>query len=202
MSSELSPPHADPLDGSLVIEARPTPGAGGPPPSTAEGPVFAVDWQVRPGAVEADRADPGLRPKTRSAAEATPLAFSIARALGTVVVSARGTLDDVGSLVLEHVLYDLIENQGNMTVVVDLHGVTDVVPGCQDIFVTANGWATIRGGQLTLTGARLRVARALEEAGVNRLVKVTSDRILAVPARPAVSREVHQERGSGPFIGG
>ena len=175
MSSELSPPHADPLDGS-VVDARPTAGAGGPPPSTADGPVFAVDWQVRPGA---------------------PLAFSIARALGTVVVTARGTLDEVGSLVLEHVLYDLIENQGNMTVVVDLHGVTDVVPGCQDIFVTAHGWATIRGGQLTLTGARLRVARALEEAGVNRLVKVTSDRILAVPA-PVVP-EMHRETGSGPY---
>ncbi len=36
---------------------------------------------------------------------------------------------DVGSRVLEHVLDDLIENQRNMAVVIDLHGVTNVHPG-------------------------------------------------------------------------
>jgi anti-anti-sigma factor len=111
----------------------------------------------------------------------------VARVLGTVVVTARGTIDEVGAGVLEHVLVDLIENQGNMTVVVDLHGVTDMDLGCSDVFVTAHHCAIIRGGQLSLTGVRLRVAQALEATGVNRLVKVTADRILAVPAGSEVA---------------
>ena len=65
-----------------------------------------------------------------------------------------------------------------------LDGMSEFDPDCLDIFVTAHGWAIMRGGQLSLTGARHRAA-ALEASGVVRLVKVTSDRILAIPGPAA-----------------
>jgi anti-anti-sigma factor len=166
------------------------PGEGGE--RTAETPPFAVDWQVRPPSAEAQAVDQGDAPRIPAAGRRRGLTFDIARVLGTVVVSAQGCLDEVGAQALSHVLDDLIENQGNMAVVVDLDGVTDVDHRCLDIFVTAQHWAVIRGGRLSLTGARRGVARALEVTGVDRLVQVTSDRMLAVPAPPA------GDRGAGP----
>ena len=176
MSSELLHPQADPLGGGAPFAVGwregPSPSEAG---STSPRPASAMYPTV--GA-----ADLGTGVEMPAAARTTELTFGVARALGTVVVTAQGVLDEVGACALVHVLGDLIENQGNMAVVVDLHDVTDVDPQCLDIFVTAHHWAIVRGGQLSLTGARLRVARALEETGVNRLVKVTSDRILAFPA--------------------
>ena len=169
----------DPLGGrGTVAEGDPRPGAGGQRLNAADGPPFAVDWQVRPSPATEGAADLGVEPEN----PARGFTFDIARALGTVVVSARGMVDEAGAGVLKQVLVDLIENQGNMTVVVDLHGVTDVDPRCVDVFVAAHHWAIIRGGELALTGVRHQVARALEVTGVDRLVKVTTDRILAIPA--------------------
>lgn len=159
--------------------------------------AFAADCQVdqavvRNGKEEADTADPAqgsaAADRCLSAGGATgagdrrDLTFAVSRALGTVVVTARGTLDAAGSPVLKAVLGDLIDNQGNLAVVVDLHDVTDVDPDCLDIFVTAHGWALMRGGHLSLAGVRHRVAWAFEETGVARLVKMTAERILALPA--------------------
>ena len=50
------------------------------------------------------------------------LACSIAvrRALGRVVVTVHGELDGPGATILERVLSDLIEDQGNLDVVLDL----------------------------------------------------------------------------------
>lgn len=120
------------------------------------------------------------------------LTLTVGRARGTVVVTAQGTLDVVGSRLLRGVVADLINNQGNLDVAIDLHAVTDVDDGCLDIFVAARGWAAMRGGRLRLTGATGRVGRALEESGVARLVQATGDRILAVPTAPAaVARNAH-----------
>ena len=178
MSSELLHPRVDPLGPGGIRFRR---GDDADPSRTVvDDAAFAVDWQVRPAPVEPEERRPA--PRVPASARTPGFSFDVARALGTVVVTAQGVLDHAGARALRHVLDDLIENQGNMAVVVDLHGVTDVDPGCLDVFVSAHGWAVIRGAQLSLSGARSRLARALDEAGVSRLVKVTPDRILAVPA--------------------
>lgn len=179
MSSGVSHPHSRSLPDGVPLDA----GTAGPAGQAADMLGFSVDWQVRVGSAEADTATTGLEPPASTARQGSEFSFDIARALGTVVVSAWGALDGRSSRTPRDVLADLIENQGNMTVVVDLHGMTDVDPACLDIFVAAHGWATLRGGQLSLTGARDQVAGALDASGVARLVKVTPDRILAVPAR-------------------
>lgn len=179
MSSGVLHPHSSSRPGGVP----PDQGGAGPAGLTADMLGFSVDWQVGVSAAEADTGTKALAPQAPTAPQGREFGFDIARALGTVVVSARGALDDRSSRLLRDVSTDLIENQGNMTVVVDLHDVTDIDPACLDIFVTAHGWATIRGGHLSITGARGQVARALDASGVARLVKVTADRILALPAR-------------------
>ena len=187
MTSEQVPPPTGAHRGGeggrgVAVRPRPVSGASGPASaSSAAGVAFAVEWQVRP-ADEALVTEPRPEPTILAVAPRTGFTFDIARALGTVVVTARGTLDAHGARALRHVLEDLIESQGNMDVVVDLHDVVDVDVRCLDVFVTAHGWAVLRGSALSLTGARRRVAQALEETGVSGLVKVTSDRILALPA--------------------
>jgi anti-anti-sigma factor len=136
--------------------------------------VSGVEPTIHPPEID-QQIDSGVAPLPR-------FGFAIARALGTVVVALRGPIDAAGSSVLKTVLGDLIENQGNLAVVIDVHDVTDVEPAGLDVFVIAQGWALVRGGQVVIAGAEHRVARALELAGVARLVKVTSDRILAVPS--------------------
>ena len=179
MSPGVLHPHSRSRPGGVPADQR-TAGSAGP---TADMLGFSVDWQVGVGSSEADAATTAVEPPAPKARPRSEFSFTIARALGTVVVSARGPLDDRSSRTLRDVLTDLIENQGNMTVVVDLHDMTDVDPACLDIFVAAHGLATIRGGHLSLTGARDQVGRALNASGVARLVKVTADRILVVPAR-------------------
>ncbi|MGI8776293.1 MAG: STAS domain-containing protein [Acidimicrobiales bacterium] len=64
----------------------------------------------------------------------TPFSMAIGRALGTVVVTAHGDLDDAGAANLERVLDDLIDGQGNLHVVVDLHDVGAVGPSGLSMF--------------------------------------------------------------------
>lgn len=194
----MSPGEVGPLSDHVggVVAARPAVDHQQPDVALVADEVatFAVDWQVDPGSAwigsgKKEVADPAPVPATadrwlagEGAADGPGFSFAVGRALGTVVVTARGTLDAAGSRVLKAVLGDLIDNQGNLAVVVDLHHVTDVDPECLGIFVTAHGWAVMRGGHLCLAGVGPRVASALEEAGVARLVKMAAARILALPA--------------------
>lgn len=57
---------------------------------------------------------------------AADFSFAVRRARGTGVVTARGVLDGDGSHALGDVLTDLIDDRGNLAVVVDLH---DLGPG-------------------------------------------------------------------------
>jgi len=51
-------------------------------------------------------------------------AVDVHRQGGRVVVAVRGRLDAPNSRLLGHVLFDLVENQGNLAVEVDLHEVS------------------------------------------------------------------------------
>lgn len=74
--------------------------------------------------------------------------FEISRIAGRVVVSAHGTLDSAASPILDRALRDLIDNQGNMAVVVDLADVTMPDQACTGVLLEA---ADARGG-IAVTG--------------------------------------------------
>lgn len=68
-----------------------------------------------------------------------------------MVVTVRGVLDGVGSVALEHVLTDLIEDQGNLALVVDLKGTTALGPEALAVLLLAAQRARRHGGQFILS---------------------------------------------------
>ena len=77
------------------------------------------------------------------------LSVVVGRDLGTVVVTVDGPLDLLGCQLLESVLADLIEGQGNLTVAVDLGGAM-VEPEALIVFITAARRAHRHGGKFIL----------------------------------------------------
>lgn len=114
-------------------------------------------------------ASPRVAPTTPPSA----FLFSVGRALGVVVVTVHGTLDTSGCAQLEQVLEDLIDNQGNLRVVVDLRDLTRVDPAGLAVFKGAATSASTRGGELILADPRDAVHRALDATGLAPAVSVT-----------------------------
>lgn len=85
----------------------------------------------------------------------------VSRDLGAVIVTVLGALYDHGAAWLGAELSDLIDGQGNLTVVVDLRHTTRVDPAGLGVFAAASDLAERHGGQLTLSGASDDVYHAL-----------------------------------------
>ena len=99
-------------------------------------------------------AGPPTGERRRESATGAPLSVVITRKHGTVVVTLHGALGVDGTEQLRWVLEDLMENQGNLTVVVDLSGTTTVGTSAMDTLEDLAHRASQRGGELTVTGAR------------------------------------------------
>ena len=80
----------------------------------------------------------------------SPLSFAIRRVAGKIVVTVRGEVDRSGVEGLAGVLRDLIDNQGNGTVVVDLRHVAGVDPSLAEVFSAASAWARRHGAKFGL----------------------------------------------------
>lgn len=93
--------------------------------------------------------------------------FVIGRAMGTVVVTLHGEADSAGVEQLRDALEDLIDNQGNLHVVVDLRGLRRVDPACVAVFAAASAWACDRGGTFSVHDPSPAVTAAFEEAVEN-----------------------------------
>jgi len=120
-------------------------------------------------------------PKAAVAGQLTPgLSLVVGRHIGMVVVTVTGDLDHAGCQVLEAVLTDLIEGQGNLTVAVDL-GKATIEPEALWVFIVAAGQARRRGATLVLQGAPANTQAALQAQGYGDLVEV-------LPRTPTPSR--------------
>jgi anti-sigma B factor antagonist len=113
--------------------------------------------------------------------------LAIRRALGTVVVTVHGDLDPPAAAQLDRVLADLIDGQGNMTVVVDLRDAQAADAGGLSVFIGAAERASRRGGSLSLIDPPEILYQALTLRGLGGLVRSNCrDRSSwARPARPA-----------------
>ena len=96
------------------------------------------------------------------------LSLAVGRAMGTVVVTLHGTVDAAAASVLECVLRDLIDEQGNLDVVVDLRRVVISDPAGHAVLVQASAWADRHGGRLTLCRSPIRRRRGGGTAGLGR----------------------------------
>lgn len=113
-------------------------------------------------------------------ARRAPFSFAVSRAMGTVVVTCHGAVDDGAATHLGAVLFDLIEAQGNLEVVLDLRDAalvdaTDLAP-----FDTAAGWSLGRGGRLRMCVGSEAALAALSAAGLGHLVEMVTPRRLAL----------------------
>lgn len=83
----------------------------------------------------------------------------VGRFQGTVVVTVHGEVDPIREARLGHILADLIDGQGNLSLVVDLHDATISDDERATMFADAVGRAARRGGTVTLDEAPLRSQR-------------------------------------------
>ncbi len=102
----------------------------------------------------------------------TPAAsLVIGRAMGTVVVTVDGALDVEGSGVLERLLIDLIDGQGNSTVAVDLRKAT-FGSAALAVFLDAGRRADSHGTTFILKAPAPEVHRVLRSGGLETRVEV------------------------------
>jgi len=118
-------------------------------------------------------ADAGAWPPDNDGSEPGPpnLSLVVGRDLGTVVVTVDGELSLASCQLLETVLTDLIEGQGNVAVAVDL-ATAIVEPNALMVFVDAARQARRRGTRFLLKEPSPDTHQALESAGYGELVEV------------------------------
>jgi anti-anti-sigma regulatory factor len=95
--------------------------------------------------------------------------IAVARSAGTVVVTVRGALDAEKSKHLGGILADLIDGQGNMSILVDLHASYATDPDCLWMLTEAAERAHRRGGTVRLD-AGAEVTLALELRGLDTFI--------------------------------
>lgn len=99
---------------------------------------------------------------TRSGSEG--FSFTVSRVSSRVVITGHGTLDQAGCATLDRILRDLIDDQGNLAVVVELGEVTVSRLECAAVLAEATASAARRGGELVVIDAPDVVAWALDAA--------------------------------------
>ena len=99
-----------------------------------------------------------------------PPTIAVRRSQGTVVVTVQGQLDAGSSTHLGGILADLIDGQGNMSILVDLHEATATDPDCLWILTEAAERAHRRGARMLVGAAPAAVTSALELRGLAEFV--------------------------------
>lgn len=103
------------------------------------------------------------------------LSLVVGRALGTVVVTVDGELNLESCQLLESLLSDLIEGQGNLAVAVDLTRAT-IEPEAVSLFVEAARRAGRHGTKLVLKALPADAHDALRSGGLSDLVEILPGR--------------------------
>lgn len=104
-----------------------------------------------------------------------PASIVIGRHQGTVVVTVQGEIDLPRAAHLGAALADLIDGQGNLSVVVDLHGATATDADCLWVFTEAAERARRRGGTITLSDPPGPIHAALHLRGLDTFVRAFVD---------------------------
>ena len=100
----------------------------------------------------------------------THLSLTISRALGRVVVGVHGELDVATSPRFQGTLARLIEEQGELDIILDLRPLTFIDSTALRVLLYAQRTLDERGGTLTLSAPRSGVLRVLEMTGLTGLL--------------------------------
>jgi anti-anti-sigma regulatory factor len=94
----------------------------------------------------------------------------VSRFHGTVVVTIHGDLDGPRAGDMGYMLADLIDGQGNRSVIVDLRDATAIDPQWLSVFDDAVARAGRRGASLKLNDAPAELEAALRRHGLDRFI--------------------------------
>lgn len=100
------------------------------------------------------------------------LSMSFSRELSEVVVSLSGDLYAQTARVLADRLRDVIDQQGNLAVVVDLHAVTYVDSPGMGVLVDASRRLHEKGGYLAISNPSLAAGQMLERTGLANVLTI------------------------------
>lgn len=92
--------------------------------------------------------------------------LEIYRALGRVVVTPRGALAGNSAAVLDRILTDLIEGQGNLEIVIDALHVSHVDDEAARVIAHAATLMARHNGDLVVSSAAPSIRRRLQDTGV------------------------------------
>ncbi len=107
--------------------------------------------------------------------ERPEFSLQVSRQGAHVVVAVQGELDADSEPMLRQWLSDLIESQGNLSIVIDLRSTTFIDSGGLTVLVSAHKWLQARGGQLRLFGPRRSAHKVLQITGLHRLLTIVPD---------------------------
>lgn len=111
----------------------------------------------------------GPHPVSAARELGSELSIAVGRTLGTVVVTVEGELTGDGCRLLERLLVDLIEGQGNLAVAIDLARAT-VEPEALVLFISAARRASRRGSKVILKALPSDASEAMRSGGLSQLV--------------------------------
>lgn len=95
-----------------------------------------------------------------------PFGITVSREDSVVIVSVDGALDPETSPTLRNILSDLVESQGNLSLVVDLSGLTFLDSTAIGVICTLERTLTARNGELVVREPSSAVRRTFEAAGL------------------------------------
>jgi anti-anti-sigma factor len=132
----------------------------GPLPKGTEGQARSAK------AVEEETASAVLLGPTGASAPPRRSSIVVGRYLGTVVVTVHGELDLTRASHLGNILADLIDGQGNLSIVVDLQDATATDADSLWVFTEAAERARRRGATMRLNEPPMPLYQALELRGL------------------------------------
>ena len=103
----------------------------------------------------------------------TDLSLTFARLDGQVLVKVAGELDGYTAGQLSDALFDVIQGQGNRSLILDLADMTFIDSNGLNVLVRALRWTAERGGTITLAGPRRQAAKVFEIVGLDKVFTIT-----------------------------
>jgi anti-anti-sigma factor len=104
--------------------------------------------------------------------EGERLSMSFSRELSEVVISLAGDLYARSARVLADRLTDVIDQQGNLAVVVDMEAVTSVDGPGIGVLVDASRRLHLKGGYLALSNPSAAAGQMLERTGLQNVFTI------------------------------